>query len=349
MLLLLAWLSSVYDELIGLRRERTGTDLDPGRLCAPSDGRPAGGRTLAITSVEGVVVINVYVAVLVTADRLVTSARCCELSRRRLPGAACAARAAPALRRRLRCRLGLGLGRRAFAGARAACLAAASRRLLARAAARRARRSPPARSSGGESSIGAHVFELLGAEQRRTDAAPRARAAAARRRGFRLRARPTARSSAAICSRRRAAAAGLGQLGRLLVIRRRRSRRRRTARRRPRAGRRPSRAPARGGRGDRAHRGGSRGAGRDERAAALLAFDQALLLEALVDGAHGVQVHADRLGQLAQPGRRWPARTALADARAQRPRELHADRHLGVAIDRERSERRLDRGSSWGA
>jgi hypothetical protein len=61
MLLLLAWLSSVYDELIGLRRsEQEVTWIR--RLCAPPQAAGV-RRTLALTSVEGVVVINVYVAV----------------------------------------------------------------------------------------------------------------------------------------------------------------------------------------------------------------------------------------------------------------------------------------------
>jgi len=71
-----------------------------------------------------------------------------------------------------------------------------------------------------------------------------------------------------------------------------------------------------------------------ERAAALLAVDQALVLEALVDAAHGVDVDAGRLGDLAQPGEALPGlERAVADARAQRPRELHANRDLGVAVD----------------
>ncbi len=61
MLLLLAWLSSVYDELIGLRRSEPEVTWIR-RLCAPPQAAGA-RRTLAVTSVEGVVVINVYVAV----------------------------------------------------------------------------------------------------------------------------------------------------------------------------------------------------------------------------------------------------------------------------------------------
>lgn len=61
MLLLLAWLSSVYDELIGLRRNEPEVTWIR-RLCAPPQAAGV-RRTLALTSVEGVVVINVYVAV----------------------------------------------------------------------------------------------------------------------------------------------------------------------------------------------------------------------------------------------------------------------------------------------
>ena len=61
MLLLLAWLSSVYDELIGLRRSEAELTWIR-RLCAPP-GAPGAQRRLELTSVEGVVVINVYVAV----------------------------------------------------------------------------------------------------------------------------------------------------------------------------------------------------------------------------------------------------------------------------------------------
>jgi hypothetical protein len=61
MTLVLAWLTNAYDEMIGLPR------LEPRatwtrRLCAPES---AGlNRRLGISSLEGIVVINVYVAVL---------------------------------------------------------------------------------------------------------------------------------------------------------------------------------------------------------------------------------------------------------------------------------------------
>jgi hypothetical protein len=61
MMLLLAWLTNVYDELIGLRRSESEVTWIR-RLCAPPEAHGV-RRTLELTSVEGVVVINVYVAV----------------------------------------------------------------------------------------------------------------------------------------------------------------------------------------------------------------------------------------------------------------------------------------------
>ena len=61
MLLLLAWLTGVYDEMIGLRRSESEATWIR-RLCAPPHAIGA-RRRLELTSVEGVVVINVYVAV----------------------------------------------------------------------------------------------------------------------------------------------------------------------------------------------------------------------------------------------------------------------------------------------
>jgi hypothetical protein len=60
MMLVLAWLTEIYDELIGLQRpEQSATWIR--RLCAPES---AGlDRRLRITTLEGIVVINVYVAV----------------------------------------------------------------------------------------------------------------------------------------------------------------------------------------------------------------------------------------------------------------------------------------------
>jgi hypothetical protein len=61
MLLLLAWLSNVYDGLIGLQRGESELTWIR-RLCAPPEAARA-RRGMQLTSVEGVVVINVYVAV----------------------------------------------------------------------------------------------------------------------------------------------------------------------------------------------------------------------------------------------------------------------------------------------
>ena len=59
-LLLLGWLTNIYDELIGLRRSELEVTWIR-RLCAPDS---AGlNRRLQLTSLEGIVVINVYVAV----------------------------------------------------------------------------------------------------------------------------------------------------------------------------------------------------------------------------------------------------------------------------------------------
>ena len=71
-------------------------------------------------------------------------------------------------------------------------------------------------------------------------------------------------------------------------------------------------------------------------AAALLAFDHALVLQALVHGAHRVGVDLQRLRQIPQTRQALPGRQApVIDAGAQRPRQLHADRHLRTAVDRE--------------
>lgn len=61
MLLLLAWLTGRYDEMIGLRRDEAELTWIR-RLCAPPDA-PGAPRRIALTSLEGIVVINVYVAV----------------------------------------------------------------------------------------------------------------------------------------------------------------------------------------------------------------------------------------------------------------------------------------------
>ncbi len=61
MVFVLSWLTNVYDEMIGLQRpEQQATWIR--RLCAPES---AGlNRKLGISSLEGIVVINVYVAVI---------------------------------------------------------------------------------------------------------------------------------------------------------------------------------------------------------------------------------------------------------------------------------------------
>jgi hypothetical protein len=62
MLLLLAWLTNTYDELVGARRPETDVAWIR-RLCAAPQS-PIARRSLELTSLEGIVVINVYVAVL---------------------------------------------------------------------------------------------------------------------------------------------------------------------------------------------------------------------------------------------------------------------------------------------
>jgi hypothetical protein len=71
MLLLLAWLTNAYDELIGLRRSEAEVTWIR-RLCAPPEAARA-RRRLELTSIEGVVVINVYVAVTALAGWYVSS------------------------------------------------------------------------------------------------------------------------------------------------------------------------------------------------------------------------------------------------------------------------------------
>ncbi len=71
MLMLLAWLTSVYDELVGVRRSEAETTWIR-RLCAPPDA-PGARRRIELTSLEGVVVINVYVAVLASVGWYVCS------------------------------------------------------------------------------------------------------------------------------------------------------------------------------------------------------------------------------------------------------------------------------------
>lgn len=71
MLLLLARLTNVYDGLIGVRQ--TESELTwIRRLCAPPE-TAAARRRIELTSLEGVVVINVYVAVLASVAWYVCS------------------------------------------------------------------------------------------------------------------------------------------------------------------------------------------------------------------------------------------------------------------------------------
>ena len=86
--------------------------------------------------------------------------------------------------------------------------------------------------------------------------------------------------------------------------------------------------------GDVVHRGGLRWRGGNERAAALLCVDQLLLGEALVDRSDGVRVDAQGIGEVTQARKSLLGRkAAVADACAQSPRQLHADRYLGTPVD----------------
>jgi hypothetical protein len=71
MLLLLAWLTNVYDELVGLRRSEAEVTWIR-RLCAPPEAAHT-QRRIELTSLEGVVVINVYIAVLASVGWYVCS------------------------------------------------------------------------------------------------------------------------------------------------------------------------------------------------------------------------------------------------------------------------------------
>ncbi len=59
-LLALAWLTSVYDAIVGIAQPEGEALMR--RLCAPP-GSPRSRRRAGVTSLEGIVVINVYVAV----------------------------------------------------------------------------------------------------------------------------------------------------------------------------------------------------------------------------------------------------------------------------------------------
>ncbi len=73
--------------------------------------------------------------------------------------------------------------------------------------------------------------------------------------------------------------------------------------------------------------------GGHERAAALTAVDQAFALQALVDGTDCVDVDSDGVGELAYPRQPLAWREApIANAAAQCPAQLHADRDLTIAV-----------------
>ena len=60
------------------------------------------------------------------------------------------------------------------------------------------------------------------------------------------------------------------------------------------------------------------------------------MLQALVDGAHGVGVDVQSGGEVAQTRQALAGRErAVAQTRAQGPGELHTDGHLGVAVEDE--------------
>jgi hypothetical protein len=60
------------------------------------------------------------------------------------------------------------------------------------------------------------------------------------------------------------------------------------------------------------------------------------VLQALVDSAHRVGVHPQRLREVSQAWETLPGRQpAVVDARAQRPGELNPDRDLRATVDRE--------------
>lgn len=72
----------------------------------------------------------------------------------------------------------------------------------------------------------------------------------------------------------------------------------------------------------------------DKGARALATDEHPLVLKALVDGADGVGIDVQRLGKIPQP-RQALARgeSAIPDASAQRPGELHTKGNLGAAIE----------------
>jgi hypothetical protein len=74
--------------------------------------------------------------------------------------------------------------------------------------------------------------------------------------------------------------------------------------------------------------------GGHESTAPLLAYDNPVLLKPLVDRANGVGVHAERVGEVAQPGETVSGtEPAIPYTSPQSPRKLHSNWNVGVAID----------------
>ena len=73
----------------------------------------------------------------------------------------------------------------------------------------------------------------------------------------------------------------------------------------------------------------------DEGPLALAADHQALLLEALVYGPHGVQVHPRPFGEAAEARQPFAGQMAGRDQRPQPPCQLEPDRQLVAGVDRE--------------
>ena len=87
---------------------------------------------------------------------------------------------------------------------------------------------------------------------------------------------------------------------------------------------------------DRARGGWGARSAADKGPASLPALEHALVLQALVDGANGVDVDAQCLREIPQARKALAgSQAAVPDASAQRPGELDSDWNLGPAIDRE--------------
>ena len=66
------------------------------------------------------------------------------------------------------------------------------------------------------------------------------------------------------------------------------------------------------------------------------------MLETLIDGAHGIDIHAGRLSQLAQTGETLARpESPVAYLGSQRPCDLDPDRHFGVAVDHDAKSSRI--------